>query len=277
MYGRHEPKHPYSHFYYVNLSKATDACIDLKDLSDSDLIIYAAGAGIQSNLHEDSNLIYKLNTFVPVMICNMLNVHNFLGTIVTFGSYFEMGEVKEQKLFTESEIVTSLSPSPNEYTNSKRMFTRFISSYQHNFRHWHFILPTIYGKGENQQRLIPYTINAIKQGKPLHFTTGDQVRQYLHVSEVPYVLDLSLRKQLPNGIYNIAGADILSVKQLVILIHKQLGKQVSDNCFGSVVRKDIGMKYLALDGKKLSNKIEWQSHTNLEEGIQVYLKDLYGK
>ena len=41
------------------------------------------------------------------------------------------------------------------------MLTRFVSAYAHEFIHWHFIIPTIYGPGENVKRLIPYTIQSI--------------------------------------------------------------------------------------------------------------------
>lgn len=46
--------------------------IDMSTLKNSDVIIYAIGAGIQSNLNESVNLIYSLNVNVPINICNQL-------------------------------------------------------------------------------------------------------------------------------------------------------------------------------------------------------------
>ena len=66
----------------------------------SDIIIYAIGAGIQSDLKEGFNLIYNLNVTVPVSICNKLKELDYKGTFVTFGSFFEIGETKETKPFT---------------------------------------------------------------------------------------------------------------------------------------------------------------------------------
>ena len=159
MYGLDEPRcHTYDSFIKCNLM---DAELDCSPLLDSDIIIYAIGAGIQSNLKEGFNLIYNLNVTAPVTICNKLKELDYKGVFVTLGSVFEMGETKEERFFTEEDVLTSTALAPSVYVVSKRMLTRFVTSYKHDFTHWHFIIPTIYGPGENSNRLIPYTINAI--------------------------------------------------------------------------------------------------------------------
>lgn len=268
MYGLDEPRsHKYDNFYKVNLM---DTALDCSGLLASEVIIYAIGAGIQSNLKEGNDLIYNLNVTVPVRICNALKAAGYQGKFITFGSVFEMGETTEERFFTEEDIQTSLAVAPNDYTVSKRMLTRFISSYKHEFTHWHFIIPTIYGESENPKRLIPYTINAIKNGEELHFTAGDQTRQYIHVSEVPRMIDMAYKKNIPSGIYNIQGKETITVKEIVTLIHKVLGKQVAEGCFGSAQRADVGMKYLALDGRKLKSLTGFEATVRLEEVIKHY-------
>lgn len=268
MYGLDEPRsHKYDNFYKVNLM---DTALDCSGLLASEIIIYAIGAGIQSNLKEGNDLIYNLNVTVPVRLCNALKAAGYQGKFITFGSVFEMGETTEERFFTEEDIQTSLAVAPNDYTVSKRMLTRFITSYKHEFTHWHFIIPTIYGESENSKRLIPYTINAIKNGEELHFTAGDQTRQYIHVSEVPRIIDMAYKKNIPSGIYNIQGKETITVKEIVTLIHKVLGKQVAEGCFGSAQRADVGMKYLALDGSKLETAINFASTIRLEDIIKRY-------
>ena len=268
MYGLDEPRsHKYDNFYKVNLM---DTALDCSGLLASEIIIYAIGAGIQSNLKEGNDLIYNLNVTVPVRICNALKAAGYQGKFITFGSVFEMGETTEERFFTEEDIQTSLAVAPNDYTVSKRMLTRFISSYKHEFTHWHFIIPTIYGESENPKRLIPYTINAIKNGEELHFTAGDQTRQYIHVSEVPRIIGMAYKKNISSGIYNIQGKETITVKEIVTLIHKVLGKQVAEGCFGSAQRADVGMKYLALDGRKLKSLTGFEATVRLEEVIKHY-------
>lgn len=268
MYGLDEPQgHKYDKFVQCNLM---DAELDCSPLLDSDIVVYAIGAGIQANLKEGFNLIYNLNVTAPVTICNKLKELDFKGIVVTFGSVFEMGETKEEKFFTEEDVLTSTAPAPSDYVVSKRMLTRFVTSYKHDFTHWHFIIPTIYGVGENPKRLIPYVVNAIKNNEELHFTAGDQTRQYVHVSEVPRLLELAYENKLPSGMYNIEGKETLTVKEIVKLIHQTFGKTVSDGCFGIVNRTDVGMRYLALNGNKLKEAVGYTSCVALEESILTY-------
>ena len=268
VYGLDEPVGiKYDKFVKCNLM---DAELDCSGLLDADIVVYAIGAGIQSNLKEGYNLIYSLNVTAPVTICNKLKELDYKGVFVTFGSVFEMGETNEAHFFAEEEVMSSAAPAPSDYVVSKRMLTRFVTSYKHDFTHWHFIIPTIYGEAENPKRLIPYTINAIRNGEPLHFTAGDQTRQYVYVGEVPALLKLAYEKNLPSGMYNIQGAETLTVKEIVTLIHKTMGKEVPSDCFGTAERSDVGMKYLALDGLKLEIQLAFKASALISEVIASY-------
>lgn len=268
MYGLAAPDTVhYDLFHEINL---IDRGLDCATMLDSDIIVYAIGAGIQSNLKEGNDLIYALNVTSPVTICNKLKELDFTGVFVTFGSYFELGEACVKHPVTEEDILNSVAQAPNDYAVSKRMLTRFVTSYKHDFIHWHFILPTIYGPGENPKRLIPYTINAIKNNEELHFTSGEQVRQYLYVGDVAKILDDAYAKMLPSGIYNIAGSEEFTVRELVEAIHTYFNKQVPQGCFGSAQRADVGMKYLALDGSKLHQALNETPSTILKDIIEAY-------
>lgn len=268
MYGLEEPKsHAYTNFYSINLTKES---IDDLQLFKNDMVLYAVGAGIQSNLTEPANLVYLLNVMVPIRICNMLQDNNFSGVFVTFGSYFELGETTLSKPATESDIITAISPASTDYILSKRMLTRFISSYKHKYVHWHFILPTIYGVGENPKRIIPYTINAIKNNECLCFTSGEQIRQYLYVEEVAQYVNEAYVNNLPSGIYNIASNVILSIQQLVGIICDQMNYKLDSNVFGRENKSDTSMHYLALDGTKLSQMIGYKSIITLNDALSKY-------
>ena len=268
MYGLTAPDAvSYNRFYEINL---LDNDLDCATMLDSNIIIYAIGAGIQSNLKEGNDLIYALNVVSPVNICNKLKEMNYRGGFVTFGSYFELGETTTSHLVSEEEICNSIAQAPNDYAVSKRMLTRFVMSYHHEFVHWHFVLPTIYGPGENPKRLIPYTINAIRNNEELHFTSGDQVRQYLFIGDVAEVLDAAYTNSLPSGIYNIAGSEVFTVRELVKRIHAHYHRQVPDGCFGSTQRADVGMKYLALNGTKLIQTLGMRPSTLLKDVIDEY-------
>ena len=268
VYGLVAPlNHQYDRFYYIDLMKDN---VDVHNLLDSTMVIYAAGAGIQSNKRDDTSMIFRLNVGVPVNICNELKKNSFEGIMITFGSYFEIGEINSHRAFTEEEILSSISPAPNEYVISKRMFSCFVSSYKHPFRHWHFYLPTIYGEGENPIRLIPYTINSIRSNNPIKYTSGFQTRQYIYVNDLPDLLFLSVDKNLPSGVYNVPGKETLTVREIVTLIHLYFERDVPENCFGAEQRDDVGMSYLALNCEKLTKLTGFSPSTCLKDVIKLY-------
>ena len=52
-------------------------------------------------------------------------------------------------------------------------------------------------------------VNAIKNNEELHFTAGDQTRQYVHVSEVPRLLEIAYEKKLSHVKYSSKRSDFL--------------------------------------------------------------------
>lgn len=268
MYGLDKPtQHSYTQFYPIDLIHGD---IDVDKLRQVNIIVYAVGAGIQSNLNEGANLIYALNVDAPVRICNALKQADYKGVFVTFGSYFELGETDLKRPATEEDIINATTTAPTDYVVSKRMLTRFVTSYKHEFIHWHFILPTIYGQGENPKRLIPYTINAIRKGEELHYTNGEQVRQYLLVDEVPNLLGKAYSASISSGIYNVSGSEILTVREIVEKIHASYNKPVKEESFGNITRSDTTMAYLALDGQKLLKAMNWKSNSLINKEICNY-------
>jgi hypothetical protein len=268
IYGRSKPLGvKYSKFYQIDFTKNE---IDYIDLLKSDLIIYASGAGIQSNLNEQPDLINFLNVDFPIIILKKLNKLKFLGHFITFGSYFEIGINNKNILFTEEMILSSSNEVLNDYSVTKRLLSSFLSSFKGSFINYHYILPTIYGENESNHRLIPYTINSLKNNKKLNFTSGNQVRQYIYVNEIPNIIFKSINSKLKSGIYNIAGNETLTVKELVNIIYSKLGETLSDNVFGKAKRLDSGMLNLQLDGSLLSQEIDFVSSVKIFEIIDKY-------
>ena len=81
---------------------------------------------------------------------------------------------------------------------------------------------------------------------------------------------MAYKKNIPSGIYNIQGKETITVKEIVTLIHRVLGKKVDESCFGSAQRADVGLKYLALDGSKLKSAINFVATIRLEDIIKKY-------
>ena len=211
--------------------------------------------------------INGISTAVLDEIIKKLKLIKFTGSFVSFGSYFEIGKNTDDKFFTENELLQSQNMVLNDYSISKRMFSRFISSVKHPFKTWHFILPTIYGEHESSHRLIPYTINALKTNTDIEFTSGEQVRQYIYIDEIVEIIMHSLKKNIPSGVYNVAGTESLTVKELITNLFNAFNKEIPESVFGKVKRNDTGMKILQLDGSKLYSIIDYNPRVKI---LDVY-------
>jgi nucleoside-diphosphate-sugar epimerase len=245
--------------------------LDFAALLSFDAIIYCAAAGVQSSAMTDTLLIYQINAFLPIQIINYLNDNSFSGVWISFGSYFEIGNNNDVRLFSEVEVASSTLSVPNHYCLSKRLLTRFVSGDLHKINAYHLILPTIYGARENSIRIIPYIVGALREGRKLQLSAGIQVRQYLHCQDVVTLVALLLRGGYTTGIYNIANEKPIRIADLVQHIFSTFN-QDSQLYLGTLNTRDESMKYLALSTEKIAKQIlDWNPVFNIQKGIKEYL------
>lgn len=269
LYGIEKPNdYRYTNFIYTNLLENK---IDYTLLAKSDLIIYAAGAGVQAALNTDSELMYKLNLYSPIEICNKLKKHEFKGAYMSFGSYMEVGiNDNENVLFDEKSVELSSLPVSNDYALSKRLLTRFMGNLNAPYRFWHFILPNLFVEEEKGTRLIPYILNylnKIKNGEtcePLSFSSGGQIRQYINLDEVCSVINIVFEISINSGIYNIGGGEVLSIKELIIRLFNFYKVPISNDFFGKETRRDGDIRCLKIDGNKLYKEINFLPNKKIE-------------
>lgn len=266
--GRSRPGYGFASFEKMDLSSGLP---DMAALAGFDVVFYFAAAATQGGHSGPADEIYRINTFLPIEIATALNQKNFAGTFVTFGSYAEIGSNDDDRAFDETAILQSTAPVPNDYTTSKRLLTRFAGSFGAKFRLLHFIVPTIYGPGENENRLIPYLLNCHRGSKPIQLTSGNQTRQYLFVGELPEIVQRSLGAGLETGIYNVAGPDTMRVRDIVMLVAKIGGIPAESIEFNTINKWDTGMNALVLDGKKLETRLGLRAVSRLEDNIASYL------
>ena len=247
-----------------------DEIPDLNLFLNFDLIIFAAAGGVQSSKKYSSDEIFYLNAFLPIKIANFLDNNNFKGKFITFGSYFEIGAQEELKKFSELELVLSNYKVPNQYCLSKRLLTRFANDSLSKLKHYHIILPSIYGKNENQNRLIPYLIESLQNQKELELTAGTQVRQFLHIKDVCTFISIIISQNASRGIYNLAADNQNLVKDVVELLFRNFNRDHND-ALGKAKRQDESMQVLLLDNSK-AKKLGWKPMISLEEGILDYFK-----
>lgn len=249
----------------------------LHELESFDVIINCLGAGIQSNHTDTLDEIWLVNAFSPIRLIEHLAEKKYAGLLFTFGSYFEIGESQERPLFSEDEFVAHRTSLPNAYCRSKKVLTEYVAS-RHisgiSFKHLHCVLTNIYGVGENQNRLIPYIFKQTIDGMPLHFSSGNQLRQYTHVDDIAEWLGGVISdERISTGILNLTDETIYSVKQVIEKALSRLNKEgynISNVTFGDATKRDSSMSFLGLSSSKAMSDFGWNPKKILDMGIDEY-------
>ena len=241
---------------------------NILDLLNLDLIYFCSALGLEKRDDITEEQIIGINTFEPISLSIMLEKKNFSGKLITFGSYFEIGENDKLYKFKEEEIAFSFRLLFNDYCLSKRMLTNFYSSKTHKIKWFHFILPNLYGNGEKKFRLIPYVINSIQNDEIINVTDGKQIRQYLHINDIVDLLTKLVSKNFLPSIYNLVPDEFYSVKDVInIIVNSSPKKNIK---FKKIIKYDENMKVILADNSKIKNIFSWEPKISLEVGIKNY-------
>lgn len=272
VYGLDAPyDYPCDEFYQVNLLKQK---LDYKTLAQSDVIIYASGAGVQAAVSTDAALMYALNVSVPIDITLGLKTADYKGIYVSFGSYMEIGINNEDgKAFNEDEVVCSSLPVSNDYALSKRLYGRYMRDLNAAFTAYHFILPNMFSENDMKPgtRLVPYTLKYLQDysaGKPVEepkYSAGSQTRQFITLEEMIQTVDKAITAKIPSGLYCVGGGEFLSIRRLIERLFAIYDIPCKDDYFGQSVRRDGDIKSLRLDGSKLYQALGYQPDKTIED------------
>lgn len=271
LYGLDPPQN-YSCSKYIPTNLLKDK-LNYSDLLKSDIIIYAAGAGVQGALRTDPSLMYALNVSVPINITLQLKKNKYKGIYMSFGSYMEIGANGEEKSFSEDEVVCSSSPMTNDYGLSKRLYGRYMRELNCEYRYWHFILPNMFSRNDflPGTRLIPYILQYIQDYKKginpefPKFSAGTQKRQFILMDEISSVLDSAIEYKIPSGLYNIGGGEYYSIRTLIERIFSYYNVPCNEEFFGQETRRDDEVKSLLISGDKLKEAIHFLPGIKIEE------------
>lgn len=185
--------------------------------------------------------------------------------------------------FTESSILQASSP----YAASKAAADLLAQSY---FRTYHFPLTISrcsnnYGPYQFLEKLIPSMIVKALKNKVLPlYGSGNNIRDWLHVSDHCTALDLILEHGKIGEVYNIGGHNERTNLQVVQRILKQLGKP-EDLIEYVEDRPGHDLRY-AIDPTKMKTSFSWEPSIRFEEGImdtiqwyldnKIWWKDMEG-
>lgn len=127
----------------------------------------------------------------------------------------------------------------------------------------------VFGPRQDARKIIPAIKRAIEGGKPVQLHNGGEgYRQFIHVSEIPPVIDMLLEKG--SRTYNVTSGEGHTMAQLLAEAEYITGKKVP-TVPGK--RKGMDMRY-EMDGSRLREEFGWKPAHAFSTTFTNYL---YGK
>ena len=128
-----------------------------------------------------------------------------------------------------------------------------------------------YGPYQFPEKLIPLMIANALQDKPLPvYGTGENVRDWLHVTDHCRAIDLIIRRGRAGEVYNVGGHNEMRNIDVVRLICRELGKPESLITYVGD-RKGHDRRY-AIDPAKIHRDLGWLPETRFAEGIRSTIR-----
>ena len=183
------------------------------------------------------------------------------------------GSLGKTGLFTETTAYDPRSP----YSSSKASADHLVRAYFHTYK-----LPTVisncsnnYGANHFPEKLIPLSINNIKNSKPIPiYGKGDNIRDWLYVVDHATAIDVIFHKGKIGETYNIGGNNEWTNIDLIYLLCKIMDKKLNrpDGTSEKLItfvkdRAGHDMRY-AIDSSKLQNELGWTPSLQFEEGLE---------
>lgn len=134
-----------------------------------------------------------------------------------------------------------------------------------------------YGPYQHPEKLIPYSITRLMEGKPVAiYGDGQHVRDWIHVEDHCSALLLALIHGVPGEIYNIGAGDEVANLDIAQWLVKYFGKDASAIIF--VKDRPGHDRRYAIDSAKIRQQLGWEpKHSfqgSFKDTVEWYLENI---
>ena len=183
------------------------------------------------------------------------------------------GSLGESGHFLETTPYDPRSP----YSASKASSDHLVRAYFHTYN-----LPVVisncsnnYGSFQFPEKLIPLSINNIKNNKPIPiYGKGENIRDWLFVEDHANAIDLIFHQGKSGETYNIGGnnewTNISLIHELCKIMDRKLNRPAGTSAELITFVKDRAghdLRY-AIDSSKLQRELGWKPSLKFEDGLE---------
>ena len=251
-------KYPYSD--YANFKHVHTT--DLKSVIDfnPDMVLHLATVTTSRNDTEIIHPMISANIEFGVLLLDALSKCTNMKLFVNTGSFaeFRYGEGKYDNAYL--------------YSASKTAFRSFLDYYSSlgGYKYINAIPYTVYGGKMTVKRLLDYIYESLDAPEPVNMTGGEQVLDFVHVSDVASFFVQSIVNferfiKLNNGENIHLGTGIgHTIREVASVIENKTGKKANIN-WGALPYRERDIMYAVAPVGKNYDKIGWKANINITQ------------
>lgn len=124
-----------------------------------------------------------------------------------------------------------------------------------------------YGPGQNEEKIIPYSILSLLQDKFPEISSPEREVDFIYILDVIHGLLLAgIRPNIANKVFELGTGNVLKIKDVVEMIAKILQKDIDPLSSPSITKRHCE-KNLKLTSDSAQNILGWQPNWSLQDGL----------
>ena len=219
--------------------------------------------------HNEKSKTYKSHYIGSKNLADLFK-NKIVKSFIQIGSSVEYGNAKSPQ---NENVKTDVKKLKSTYGKAKLMATNYLLKLnkKYNFPCTILRLYLVYGPSQDNNRLIPHTLNECSNDNTFHCSAGTQYRDFLFVEDLIRAIFKCFNNNKSIGeVINIGTGKPRNVKKVILFIKNKinLGRPV----FGkiSLRRDEIFILYPKISkAKKILN---WKPYTSFQKGIETVIR-----
>jgi dTDP-glucose 4,6-dehydratase len=255
-------------FRQLDLNQNFSQIIDFLAQFRPDVVVDFAGQGMVAESWQQPEQWYQTNVLSKVRLHNYLKDQSWLKKYIRISTPEVYGSCEEK--IKESFLYNPSTPYAVSHAAIDMSLKAFQAQYDFPVIFTRF--SNFYGPGQQLYRIIPRTIIYAVTGRKLQLHGGGKaVRAFIHGNDIASAINASINSGKVGEVYHFSTDSFVTIKQLVELIHNQLGADHDKLVEVSQDRPGKDLKYL-MDDCKAQTELNWQPKVSLIEGIKQTIK-----